>query len=537
MTSGPGLVKPRWGTERRTADDWIAAGGDEKLLKPDGLWPTLGAQPGKVARRLLLPPMPHQQHVFDVAFELDPGKPGDLWYTEADIWVMRQCGKTMGILFPVIVHRLTMFPRRMGGRQRAAFTMQDRQETRTKLEVDFIPQLVEASDSFRRITNPKGRPGRSTSEWKSSLNNGSEHLLFGQGNYMHIATPTSKKAGHGGTLDLKASDELRFGVDDRGEASSGPAGITRRSRQRWNASTAGDDESFLMWPKVVADRARVERNDTETRVCSFEWAIPEDADLHDQDVWYEHHPAVGHTIAVDDILDELRKAEDSPDETKIDTFRQEYGNQWVRHPIIGEAKREYVIDLVVWSQRKVPSDTTFMRPRTLGVSVADDGRTASIVVAAWNPEGQAVVKVLDLKPGTFWIEEALTSHREHWGPAAISYWAGGPTGAIEGPIARAAGRVDVEKVTGRSYYSACSALVTGFEEGRYRHVDQEWLNDAVEGAMKKRRGESWLWDLQASHADVTPLDAATVALRALEGRPPERRSAYEDDGLMTVGGR
>ena len=63
--------------------------------------------------------------------------------------------------------------------------------------------------------------------------------------------------------------------------------------------------------------------------------------------------------------------------------------------------------------------------------------------------------------------------------------------------------------------------MTGFEEGRYRHFDQEWLNDAVEGASKKHRGAAWLWDMQLSLADITPLDAATVALRALEGRPPD----------------
>lgn len=532
----PGLVLPRWGTRRRTADEWVERGGDRKLLRPgDEWWPSIGHQVAAVATRLRLPPMPHQRHVFDVAFELDPGSPEDLWYTEAGVWVMRQCGKTMGILFPVGVHRLTMAPRRMGGRQRVAFTMQDRQETRKKLELDIIPQLVEASDSFRRITNPKGRPGRSTMEWKSSLNNGSEHLLFGQGNYFLIETP-SKKAGHGSTIDVKMADEIRFGVDDRIEASSASQ-ITRRSRQLWLASTAGDEESFYMWPKVVAGRARVGRDDVETRACSFEWALPEDADLHDPDVWYDHHPAVGHTIEWDDILDKLRQAEDSPDESKIDTFRQEYANQWIRHPVLGEVERETVVDLQMWSLRSVPADSEFVRPVTLGVSVADDGRTAAIAVAGWNRDGAAQVKVLDLKPGTFWIEQALAEYRDEWGPECVTYNAGGPTAAIEGPIARGAGRVDVEPVRGTAYTAACQAFVTGFEEARYRHLDQDWLNTAIEGAAKKLRGAAWLWDMQRSRADITPLDAATVALRALEGRPPVRRSAYEDDGLMTVGGR
>jgi hypothetical protein len=540
VTGSPGLVLPRWGTRRRTADEWVELGGDSKLLKPgDDLWPTLGHQPAMVSKRLGFEPMPHQVHIFDVAFELDPEKPDDLWYTEVDEWVMRQCAKTT-TLFIVGVHRLTMMPRRMGGRQRVAFTMQDRQTTRKKLEFDFIPQLVESTRSFRRITNPKGRPGRNTSEWKSSLNNGAEHLLFGMGNYFLIDTP-SKKAGHGDTIDVKMADEVRFGVDDRIEASAGPSQITRRSRQFWIASTAGDDESFYMWPKVLAGRGRVEREDIETRVCSFEWALPEDADLHDPDVWLEFHPAAGHTVPVDSILDELRKAEDSPDETKIDTFRQEYANQWVRTPIIGDAPHEVVIDLTMWARRAVSADSTFLRPRTLGVSVADDGRSASIALAAWNPDGRAQVKVLDHRAGTFWIERELETYRDDFQPAAITYNAGGPTGSIEGPIARAAGRVEVEPVRGQSYTAACSAFVTGFDEGRYWHMDQEWLNTAVEGASKKTRGTAWLWDMQNSNADVTPLDAATVALRALEGRPPEPRSAYEDDAddvdALIVGGR
>lgn len=520
MTDGPrDFVPPRWGTERRTREEWLDLGGDPKLAPKDKpLWPTLGHQPGLVARRLSHPPMPHQQHVFDVAFELDPAT-GDLWYSEANVWVMRQCGKTMGILFPVIVHRLTMMPRRMGGRQLASFTMQNRQETRKKLEIDMIPTLADASDSFRRITNARRRPGRSTAEWQSQLNNGSEKVQFGAGNFMLIDTPTSEKSGHGGTLDLKAADELRFGVDDRIEASGGPAQITRRSSQFWGCSTAGDERSFYMWPKVVAGRNRVERQDKLTRVCSFEWALPDDANMHDPEVWYEFHPAAGHTITVQDLIGEVRKAEDSPDETKIDTVRQEHGNQWIRNPLIGEAAPLGAITPAVWVDRKVPASDPKHGACVLAVSVADDGRTSSITSAWWLPDGTAVAKVLDLRPGTFWIERELEVYRTNLAPSVITFDAGGPTNAIAGSISRAAGAVPVDEIAGRAYTAACAGLVTGFTEGRYRHMDQEWLTAAVEGTPKKKRGESWLWDLQTCTADPTPLVGATVAFRALEGRP------------------
>lgn len=514
------LVLPRWGTPRRTADQWVAAGGDSKILKKgDDLWPTIGHQPGTVATRLNLPPMPHQQHVFDVAFELDPASPDDLWYSESNVWVMRQCGKTMGILFPVGVHRLTMLPRRMGGRQRASFTMQDRQETRKKLEIDLIPQLVEASSSFRRITNPKGRPGRSTREWKSSLNNGSEHLLFGQGNYFLIETP-SLKAGHGGTLDLKMADEVRFGVDDRLEASAGPSQITRRSRQLWVASTAGDENSFYMWPKVLGGRRRVERGDLDSRVCSFEWSVPEDADLHDPDVWYEHHPAAGHTIQVDDILGELRKAEDSPDETKIDTFRQEYANQWIRTPVLGEEGREVVIAPDLWKSRIAPPGTPIAGDVAMAVDVSPNGRSATICVAGRDDEGVPVLDVLVFEAGTFWLEQRIAEMRDTWEPRVIGYGPG-PVKALAPEIGRAAGVVPVQAVTATDYAASCDAFVWAVGEGRVRHLDQAWLNSAVDGAARKTRGESWLWDRQTALTDISPLCAATVALRLLEALQPE----------------
>jgi hypothetical protein len=503
--SGPrSFVPPRWGTQRNPERE------------------TIGAEIADVAERLGVPPMPHQRYVFDVAGELDPDT-GDLWYTESNTWVMRQCGKTMGICFPVIVHRCTRMPRRIGARQRASFTMQDRQETRKKFELDMIPQLVDAAESFRRITNPKGRPGRSTREWRSSLNNGSEHLQFGQGNYMLIDTP-SEKAGHGGTLDLKVADEVRFGVDDRIEASAGPSQITRRSRQLWVASTAGDEKSFYMWPKVLAGRQRIERGDTDTRVCSFEWSVPEDADLHDPDVWYEFHPATGHTIQVADILDELRKAEDHPDESKLDTFRQEYANQWVRTPVLGDGPRERVIGAELWASRTVPEGTVLVGDVALAVDVSPEGRSASITIAGRTADGTPVVDVVAFDAGTFWLEQRIASMRDAWGPKVIGYGPGAAA-ALAPEIGRAAGTVPVKALPAGEYAAGCEAFVISLVEDRVRHLGQAWLTSAVDGASRLMRGNGWLWDRQTALTDITPLVGATVALRLLEMVPSDRPPA------------
>lgn len=521
----PGFVPPLYGTRRRTREEWLDAGGDPKRLKRDDpWWPTLGHEVGDVARRIGLPPMPHQQYIFDVAAELDPdpefGDVDELWYAEVDVWVMRQCGKTMGIIFVLILHRLVRMSKKKGyGRQLATFTMQDRNETRKKLELDMIPLLQEspATESFREITNTRAKPGRSTREWKQSLRNGSEHLLFGRGNYMLIETP-SPKAGHGGTVDVKAGDEVRFGVDDRLEASAASQ-ITRRSRQLLVGSTAGNEKSLYMWPKVVGGRKRIKRDDRETRVCSFEWAIPLDADLHDPLTWITFHPAVGHTQKVTDLLDLLRTAEDSPDERKIETFRNEYANQWMSTPLLGPGDRVFIIQPDEWAKAHENAGG-FVGPTTIGVDVHPHGRSATIARAGRNQTGRIQVDVHHWAAGTFWFEGELAAAVREFDPVAIAYTTVGGSLSMAGAIDRASGDTDkVKKIGGTEYAAACEAFRAGIAEDRYAHRDQEWLNAALEDAVKKVRGTGWIWDGAGEDSDITPLPAVTCAVRALEMNP------------------
>ena len=517
------LVLPRFGTPRN----------------PD--LPTRGGEIADVAARLLLPMMPHLRHMADVLGEYDPDNDGHQVYETGDMFVNRQVGKTMGFLTPYMVHRCTKVPYRLG-RQRVMFAMHDRQKTRLKLEQDIIPLLDAAAESFVRISNPKGRPGRSRREWKSSLNNGSESLQFGQGNYLVIDTP-SKKAGHSQTLDVVCLDEIRFAVDDRVEQGAGPTMITRRDRMLLRASTAGDEESFYMWPLVVAGRKRCELG-VHGSSAYFEYSIPDECDLHDPDVWFEYHPAVGRTISIDDILSKLHLAEDHPDESKLDTFRQEYANQWVRHPALSSDPHVRVIDPNVWAVRKVPASTVFTGPGVLGVDVAPKGAAAAIDVVGQIAGGRRLVRVLDVQDATWWLETAMIEHGIHYRVSAVAYDAGGPAKAMAGAIARAAAEIakatrqpcEVVKISGSDYKAACQGLVSGFVENMYCHVDQAWLNAAVEGAIPKQLGDGWVWDRRSSFDEITPVPAATAALWAYELNPPPtpRRSAYEDDGLMTV---
>jgi hypothetical protein len=502
MTGQRPLVLPRFGTPRNFDRE------------------TLGPQVAEVAARLGTQLMPHQRHVLDVAFEVDPDT-GRLAYAEVDWTIMRQSGKTTA-LFAAMVHRCTVLPH-VHGRQRVTYTAQTRNDARKKLERDFVNSLREAEKSlgsFREIMNPKGRPSRSTKQWKPSMNNGSEHLLFGVGNYLQIDAPV-KRAGHGDTLDLGVIDEARFQVDDRIEQAMRPAQQTRRDAQLWVISTAGDEDSPYLYRKVLAGRRSVE-NGEPGKVAYFEWSLPPDADIDDPEVWWAHHPALGHTIELEFIMTELERARRNPDEGGEDTFRQEYANQWVRTPVLGDTTREPVIDPDVWSSRRTVEGVPIAGDVAMAVDVSPEGRSAAIAIAGRGLDGVPVVDVLVYDAGTFWLEPRLMEMRDSWEPRVIGYGPGAAR-ALAPEIGRAAGTVPVQPVPAADYVASCEAFVLAVVEGRVRHVDQAWLNSAVAGAAKKARGDGWLWDRQTALSDITALVAVTVALRLLETLPaPER---------------
>lgn len=492
------LVMPRFGTPRNPARE------------------TRGHELAEVARRLGQPFMPWQQHVADVVMEIDPDT-GRLWYTEIDLTIMRQCGKTMGFMFPWLVHRVTVVPHRLG-RQRAVFTMQDRNKAREKLERDMAPFLRERRDDFVEITNPKARPGRSTRQWKLGLNNGGEHLLFGRGNYLSIETP-SEKAGHSGTLDAAGIDEARFHQTDEVEAGVVPTMATRADAQLLVASTAGNWRSFYLWAKVLGGRKAIE-DGVESRTAFFDYSLPDDADIEDPAVWWQYHPALGHTIGLDFIFDKLDKARRSADPDKgEDTFRNEYANQWVTIPVLGDGFRILVIPDEVWTRQKLPA--AFAGPVALGVDASRDGASASISVAGRDVDGKVQVVHRTLQAGTFWLEAELAAVRAELAPVAIAYDAGNPANsAVAGAIARASGTTPVMPLQGGAWSGACEGFKNGFIESEYRHHGQLDLDSALAGATKKKRGAGWLWDHDSALADITPICAATAAVRAIETAKP-----------------
>lgn len=484
----------------------------------------------EVARRLGKPLMPWQQHVADIALEVDP-KTGQLWYDEVIITVPRQSGKTT-LIMALMIWRCVIMARRLG-RQTVTYLAQTRQMARRKLEREFVP-LLRSAAGFIEVPHSRARPGKA-SEWKPSLNNGNEHILFGTSSWLQIDAPT-EKASHGDVLDMPVIDEAFAHENDLVEQAVDAANITRTSPQTYVISTAGNQRSSFLWRKVLAGRKAVESKGT--RTCYFEWSVPHDEAWDDPQVWARFLPALGHTITSERLLARLDKALRNPDavdedgyEPGVEGFRRGYLNQWMRTPKVGvEVQRseigaeEWMADVLVDRQSQIVG-----RP-VLGVAVAQDGVSASIVVAGRRSDGLPHVETLLRQPGTWWVEKSLRDMVARHDPVAVGWHSGGPARVLQPDIERAAksgARTEIVPMTGREWTAACEAFAQAVREQRVRHLGDVLLEDAVVGASRREVGSGWEWDLREARSDITPLVAATAALRTLERQPAEPAAAFQ----------
>lgn len=429
--------------------------------------------------------MPWQRYVADVSHEVDPAT-GLLVYREVVITIPRQSGKTtLGLA--VKVNRALAF----GGRQQIVYTAQTRNDARKKWEDEHWP-ILEASP-FGPLVRIRRRTGAEAFLWS----NGSTHSVLS----------TTKKAGHGPTVDLADVDESFAQEDDRIEQALRPAMITRPQPQFWTESTAGTAESVYLRGKVETGRRRVESGQPSTS-CYFEWSAPNEADPLDPATWWACMPALGHTISESAIRAELAGMIEEGQREGTDglrLFRRAYLNQWVDEFDLGWL----VIKEAEWNARGGATE----RPSGAVVFAADaawpHAEMGAIAVAGWRG-GELIVQIVDHRPGTSWIPGRLAELQQRHDPEGTWVDRKGPLGFLIADIEAEGVQVlspkleDVCEAAGVTY-----AAVAG-DAPVLRHFGQPEFGAAVAAADKRDVGDAWTW-VRKGAADISPLTAATLA--------------------------
>jgi hypothetical protein len=409
--------------------------------------------------------MPWQRTVVDVALEDEGGRPA---YREIVLTIPRQSGKTTLIL-AVLLHRAL----RYGSPQRIAYTAQTGHDARQKLLDDFVP-LIERSP-FAPLVDRVYRA------------NGDEAIIFKNGSRVEVLR-NSISAGHGRTLDLAIIDEAFADEDDVREQALLPTMATKPNAQLLVVSTAGTDRSLYLKRKVDQGRAAVQA-EADRGTAYFEWSAEPDDDPFDRDVWERCMPALGLTIqenAVEHALGSMT----------INEFRRSYLNVW-------STVSEQMIPAKVW-QACTNAKVAPAGSLSFAVDVALDRSSASIAVA--DKDGN--IELIENREGVSWVQgRALELFRRWKGSIVVDGY--GPSGSLVEPLRQ----IQVLVVTYKTadVTAACALFYDAVLDRRLRAKTDDRLDKAVNAAMRRNVGQTWLFQRNTADADITPLYASLLA--------------------------
>lgn len=211
--------------------------------------------------------------------------------------------------------------------------------------------------------------------------------------------------------------------------------------------------------------------------------------------------------------------------TNDDDYRREAFGIWDsegRVSLFGEG---------LWEAGRVDERPAGLAVGALAVAVTIDLKFSSIVAASKNADG-IWVKPLHHGPGTKdVVEQAKTLQDLHGVDVVID---GRGPGAVLIPHLERAG-VSLHIASTGDVLDAFSSMETRVNDGEFFHFEASELEAAATGAVRRSVGERSALGRKKSAADISPLEAASLAAWFVDIGPERGVSAYENGGgVMTI---
>lgn len=473
--------------------------------------PTHGWRAAKVASAKGRPFMPWQRDAVDVALEYDPDNvcdrcppgrcPGLPRYGIVVVSVPRQAGKTD--LEGSVGDQYCLWNKRA----RVRITMQDGKTADEWMREQHFISLEESF--FRGRYEESRRAGAHGVGWK---HNGSTFTTF----------PPIRKALHSKQSDIVFVDEAWAHPADVGrdlKQAIRPTMNTRPHSQLWIVSTRGDETSEYLDEYIARGLASLD--DPTSRVCFIDYGLADGDDPEDLQAVAARHPAIGRTITLSSLSDaQLEFVDPATGVLDVASWARAYGN-------LGSRTRETVFPASVWAdagriRQPLPARVG------LGLDVSPDGRLAALAAGWRDPDGHGYVELIHVGPVTRDLPQLLGKvararkvpiHVDRQAQAALEV-----TDAFAQLDPR--DRPEVEFLSTAQYGSACATFKRDIFAGTAHHFNDPDLDAAVEVLGERNLQEGGIgWSRVGSSGAIPPVVSSTIALRAFEQLPPERRPA------------
>lgn len=433
-------------------------------------------------------PTPQQWKMAAVLNAWDDDKQRHLNGTMA-ICVPRRAGKTTGIL-AIALGRCLLRP---------GYTVIFTAQSGTKASARFL-EMARALE--------RREPSEDVRGFRIMRGAGNQNLTFHNGSMFMVVTP-KPDAFRGDAADMIILDEAQeHDADESAELLGAilPTMDTRPGAQIVVAGTAGERRSGLFWDTLEEGRRGAKRTGI------IEFAAPADTtpeEAASPDLWQASHPGIG-------TLTELEVIEQRFEKLPLPQFMREYLGLWP------EDFSQSAIDLKAWAECGRDFSTKPDR-FTLAYDVAIDGSTACIAAAWRDDHGIAYVEIVEHKPGTTWLVKRLQELSQKY-RVPVAHDTVGATLVEAEQLQKLRPRPKLQPLAYRDLSPGCAQIMKDINNRTLKHFNQPSLDEAVRVVVKRPIGETgYAWGRRASGGDITPIVAATFALRAYDvGKAPTK---------------
>lgn len=184
-----------------------------------------------------------------------------------------------------------------------------------------------------------------------------------------------------------------------------------------------------------------------------------------------------------------------------------------------------------WEGGRRDSRPDGLTVNALALAVSIDLAHSSIVAGSEDPDGGVWVKPLHHGPGTRGVVDRCIELQKQF-EVEIVVDGRGPAAVLIPHLEKADLRLHI--ATTGDVLDAFASLETKINDGQFFHVTADELDTAVVGAVRRPVGDRFALGRKKTEADISPLEAASLAAWRAGVRPAKKRSKYETEDLLTV---
>lgn len=342
-----------------------------------------------------------------------------------------------------------------------------------------------------------------------------EYLSFGKGlDKQTIKLKARRQSGaRGFSADCLLLDEAQI-LGKQQWGSIVPTMSARPNPQMWLFGTppTESDDPFAF------TRVRESSKAKKARHCWLEWAAGPDDDFDDPETWAKANPAYGVRISYEACADDRAAMDD-----------EQFGRE--RLGIWDTEGRMSLFEAGKWEDGRKLERPAGLTVDALALAVSIDLGHSAIVAGSEDDEGNAWVKPLHHGPGTQGAVDRCVELQARFGVDVVIDGRG--PGAVLIPHLEKAG-VRLHIASTGDVLDAFANLETKVRDGQFFHVSAPELDAAAAGAVRRAVGDRSALGRKKSEADISPLEAASLAAWRAGVAPAVTESAYEDEDLMVV---